>query len=293
MERIKDKDTDFSPVTTEIPSNGLTFPVMMWGRATARPVLLLHGFPQEPSTWSPVAEVLAKNGFRAIAPFQRGYASSARPHEPDSYTFAHFVRDALGIADTLGLREFDVAGFGAGGTQAWMIAAHNPSRVRSLTSIRYPHPAAFARALRANTEHKQKWTRLQQDLGAANPAEKAGAMLADDAAGLRRFLSNSALPERILDRYVSRMREPGALVSALYWNHATSLDEFLEVPPVSAPTLLIWSEGPALARVAAEASAAYVKAPFTKVPVADSSHFLLETSPGAVIEPLLEHLRLT
>lgn len=290
MERTT--NTALLPVTQLVPSNGLTFPVMMWGRPTARPVLLLHGFPQEPATWSPVAEVLAKNGFRAIAPFQRGYVASTRPQDPHGYTFAQFVLDALGLADSLNLPEFDVVGLGIGGVQAWMVAAYNPSKVRSLTSIRYPHPAAFARALRANTEQKQKWARLQQDLGAGNPGQKATAMLADDAAGLRRFLSNTGLPESVLEHYIARLSEPGALAGALYWNQAISLDEFLEVPPVSVATLLIWNEGPALARAAAEASASYVKAPFTKVPVADGSPFILETSPTVVIEPLLEHLRL-
>jgi pimeloyl-ACP methyl ester carboxylesterase len=290
MERV---EAISSPITQQISSNGLTFPVMIWGRRTARPVLLLHGFPQEPSTWSAVAEVLAKDGFQAIAPFQRGYVPTASPRDPHDYTFKEFVRDALGIADGLGLHHFDVVGFGIGGVQAWMIAATNPTRVRSLTSIRFPHPAAFARTLRADAEQKEKWTRLQQDLGAGNPVEKAEAMLASDAAGLRRFLSASGLPQPFLDRYVSRLREPGALSGALYWNLAISLDIFLEVPPVHVATLLIWSEGPAFARAAVEASAAYVQAPFTKALVLDGSHFLLETSPTAVTDLLLKHLRVT
>jgi len=290
MERV---EATSSLVVQQVPSNGLTFPVMVWGRDTARPVLLLHGFPQEPATWSPVAEILVKEGFQAIAPCQRGYVPTARPQDLNGYTFKEFVADALGIADSLRLHKFDVVGFGIGGVQASMIAAANPARVRSLTSIRFPHPAAFARALQADSEQQQKWARLQQDLRAGNPAERAEAMLADHATGLRRFLSASGLPQPFLDRYVSRLSEPGALSGALCWNHAISLDVFLAVPPVHVATLLIWSEGPALARTAVEASAAYVQAPFTTFPISDGSHFLLETSPAAVTEPLLRHLRVT
>lgn len=36
--------------TKQVSCNGLVFPLLTWGRPKARPVLLLHGFPQEPFT---------------------------------------------------------------------------------------------------------------------------------------------------------------------------------------------------------------------------------------------------
>jgi len=276
--------------TKQVAGNGLVFPTSIWGCPKARPVLLLHGFPQEPSTWSPVAESLARDGMYALAPCQRGYSASARPPCVASYTFPKFVDDVIAIAAALELDRFDLVGFGVGAVQAWMLAASHPARVRSLTSIRFPHPAAFAQALRSDAEQSQKWSRVQQDLGAGDPAQKAVAMLADDGAGLRRFLVASGLPEPFLSRYVSRLSEPGALAGALAWNQAISLEEFSAVPAVRVPTLLLWSEGPALGRAAAQASRSYVHASFTGASVSDASHFLLETSPTAVIEPLRQHL---
>jgi len=291
MERFSEAS---SVSTTKLIScNDLVFPMLIWGDSKARPVLLLHGFPQEPFTWSRVAEALAQDGVYALAPSQRGYAASARPSGAAAYTFAQFADDVVGIADALGLDKVDLVGFGVGGVQAWMAAARNPARVRSLTSIRFPHPAAFAHALQSNAEQREKWSRVQQDLGAGNPAEKAAAMLADDGAGLRRFLMASGLPEPFLHRYVSRLSEPGALAGALSWNQAISLAEFSKVPAVTVPTLLLWSEGPALGRAAAEASRPYVHATFTDVLVREGNHFLLESSPAAVVEPLRRHLRAT
>lgn len=286
-------ETTSAATVERVHCNGLIFPVLIWGCPKARPVLLLHGFPQEPFTWSVVAETLARDGAYALAPFQRGYAASARPHSAAAYTFAQFVDDVVGVADALGLVRFDLVGFGVGAVQAWMVAASNPTRARSLTSIRFPHPAAFAQALRSDAEQSEKWQRLQQDLGAGNPAQKADTMLADAGAGLRRFLMASGLPEPFLSRYVSRLSEPGALASALSWNQAISLEEFSKVPAVTVPTLLLWSEGPALGRAAAEASRSYVHASFTGVAVSEGHHFLLETSPGAVIEPLRQHFGMT
>jgi pimeloyl-ACP methyl ester carboxylesterase len=283
-----------SAATTErVACNGLVFPLLRWGRPDARPVLLLHGFPQEPLTWSAVAEALAGDGLYVHAPFQRGYAGSARPIGLTAYTFAQFADDVIAIAGTLGLERFDLVGFGVGAVQAWMVAARHSARVRSLTSIRFPHPAAFAEAILSDAEQSRKWSRLQEDLGAGNPAQKATAMLADAGAGLRRFLTASGLPEPFLSRYVSRLSEPGALAGALSWNQAISLEEFSTVPTVTVPTLLIWSEGPALGRAAAEASRSYVQASFTAVSVPEVNHFLLETFPAAVIEPLRQHLRET
>lgn len=276
-----------------VACDGLVFPVLVWGRPRARPVLLLHGFPQEPLTWSAVAEALSGDGLCALAPFQRGYAASARPETAASYSYRQFVDDVIAIADALGLSRFDLVGFGVGAVQAWMAAARHPARVRSLTAIRFPHPAAFAEALRSNAEQSRKWAQVQQDLGAGNPEQKAAAMLAGDGAGLRRFLSASGLPEPFLHRYVSRLSEAGALAGALSWNQAISLEEFSRVPAVTVPTLLLWSEGPALGRAAAEASRSYVRASFTDVSIQERHHFLLETCPAAVIEPLRQHLRAT
>ena len=277
----------------QLQCNGLTFPVMRWGRAAGRPVLLLHGFPQEPSTWSPIAEVLAEEGFEVFAPVQRGYTASARPQVPGGYTFAQFAGDALAIADAFCLQTFDVVGFGMGGVQAWMLAAYQPTRIRSLTSLRYPHPAAFAQGVQFEPQQRAKWQHLQQALGAADVHARADAMLDDDAAALRRFLANSGLPQPFLDRYVARLQEPGALVGAFSWERAIRLQEFAEVPTVTVPTLLIWSEGPALAPATVDATRNYVNASFDAVLIPNAGNFILETSPEALLAPLRKHLKST
>ncbi len=289
MERIT--ETTIAPATQHVQCNGLNFPVLSWGPDGGRPILLLHGFPQEPSTWAPIAEKLGEEGFRVVAPVQRGYCSSTRPQQQGGYSFTHFIEDAIGIADALRLDRFDVAGFGVGGALAWMIAAHHPTRVRSLTSIRFPHPVAFARSFESSPEQQEKWNRLQKELGSGSPEVRAGAMLADDAAGLRQFLSANGLPQPFLDRYVRRLKEPAVLAGALSWEPAISLDEFSKVPAVTVPTLLVWSEGPAFARATAEATKNNVRARFTDLSIEHCGHFMLETSATTLTEPLLQHLR--
>ena len=63
-----------------------------------------------------MSQDLAENSYYVVAPFQRGYAATARPNGLDGYTFTQFVGDVLGIADDLHLNKFDVVGFGVGGS---------------------------------------------------------------------------------------------------------------------------------------------------------------------------------
>src|SRR5262245_50762297 len=43
------------------------------GNAQGFPVILLHGFPDDVRAWDDVATPLAKAGYRALAPYLRGY----------------------------------------------------------------------------------------------------------------------------------------------------------------------------------------------------------------------------
>ena len=41
--------------------------------------LCLHGFPDSPHTWRHLLPALAAQGYRAVAPFMRGYAPTSVP----------------------------------------------------------------------------------------------------------------------------------------------------------------------------------------------------------------------
>jgi len=278
------------PQTLNVRCNSLTFPVLKWGPDGGRPVLLLHGFPQEPATWTAVAEALLPDGFQLFAPFQRGYAPGTRAAGSGDCSFDQFVDDAVALIEALHLTKPDVVGFGMGGAQAWMLAASCPERVRSLTSLRFPHPAAFARGVRFEPEQREKWRRLQEQLGSGSLEDRAAVMLDAEAAGLRRLLSTNGLPPAFVDRYVARLREPGALTGALAWEHAISLEDFASVPDILVPTLLLWSEGPALSKATVVATQEHVRASFTEVLVPACGNFMLEVAPLRVAPPLREHL---
>lgn len=279
--------------TVTVGANGLRFPVLSWGPPGARPIFLLHGFPQEPAVWAMVAETLSKEGFRVFAPYQRGYLLSTRPSNVEGYTFSQFASDILGIADALGVDIFDVAGFGMGGAQAWTVNAMAPGRVRSLTSIRFPHPAAFAHGIQHNPNQREKWRHLEKELGSGGPQQRASRMLAHGGLELRRFLKAIGLPEELIEGHVTRLSEPGSLAAALSWEYAMAPAEFAGVPRTSTPTLLIWSEGPALDRTSIETTRSYVGARYSELLIPDVGNFILERASVAVLPMLRQHLRLS
>jgi pimeloyl-ACP methyl ester carboxylesterase len=124
--------------------------------ATAGPadgplVLLLHGYPQTRPTWRHQAPGLGAAGYRAVAPDQRGYSPGVRPDPARSlaaYGIDRLVQDVLDIADVAAEpgQSFHLVGHDWGGHVAWVTAHRHPARIRSLSILSRPHPAAFRRA---------------------------------------------------------------------------------------------------------------------------------------------------
>jgi pimeloyl-ACP methyl ester carboxylesterase len=131
--------------------SGLTFTADVAGPVDGPLVLLLHGFPESRHSWREALPELAKAGYRAVAPDQRGYSPGARPDPVDlsNYAFDKLVNDALEIAAAAGCeaRRFHLVGHDWGGQVSWGVANTNPQRLASLTVLSRPHPLAFRRAL--------------------------------------------------------------------------------------------------------------------------------------------------
>ena len=88
---------------------------------TGRPVLLLHGlFSSAAMNWLRFghAQTLADAGFEAIMPDLRAHGHSATPHDPAAFPRDVLVRDCVALVDTLGLEDYDLAGFSLGARTA-------------------------------------------------------------------------------------------------------------------------------------------------------------------------------
>ena len=126
----------------------LTFDVIDRGPADGPPVVLLHGFPQFNTSWEPVMDRLVAQGYRCLAPNQRGYSPRARPPRRRDYRLPYLAEDVLALIDAIGGGPVHLVGHDWGAAAAWQVAATAPERVATLTALSVPHPAGFKKAMR-------------------------------------------------------------------------------------------------------------------------------------------------
>jgi pimeloyl-ACP methyl ester carboxylesterase len=269
----------------DLPIGAMTFRARVAGPGDGELVLLLHGFPQTSAEWSHQIDALAAAGYRVVAPDQRGYSTGARPAGDEQYRYNALVADVLAFADWAGAHRFHLAGHDWGGLIAWMVAMHAPERLRSLTAVSVPHPAAFAAALAtdADQQARSSYVPLFREAGAAER------FLADDAAFMRAVLSGAT--SGALDDYVRVLTDPGAMDAALAYYRANDFSDPPDRSSVTVPTLFVWStDDVALGRTAAEGTGAHVKGPYRFEVLEGVSHWIPDEAPEALSALMLEHL---
>jgi pimeloyl-ACP methyl ester carboxylesterase len=253
-------------------------------------VLLLHGFPQTALSWAAVTPRLAEAGLRTYAPDQLGYCPGARPDDPDAYSTPNLAQVTADLLTALDVPRADVVGHDWGANVAWALAAWHPDRVRSLTAVSVPHPAAYTVAYRTDPEQKERsgYIRLFWQPGKAEDV-----LLADDCRRLRRMLAggegDSGVPAEAIDSYVAVLSAPGALTAALNWYRAMSSKD--RVDPVAVPTTYVWSDGDvAIGRTAAEACANYVTGDYRFVELPGITHWIPEQAPDQLAAAILDRI---
>jgi pimeloyl-ACP methyl ester carboxylesterase len=268
----------------------LTFDVRVDGPEDGRPVLLLHGFPQTSASWAAVSPLLNQAGLRTYAPDQLGYSPGARPGEVEAYSMQNLAQVTGDLMTALEIPVADVVGHDWGANVAWTLAAWHADRVRSLTAVSVPHPAAYTAAYRADPEQRERsgYIRLFWQAGKAEEV-----LLADDARRLRRMLAGSdgdtGVPAEAIDEYVAVLSAPGALTAALNWYRAMSSDT--RVDAVGVPTTYVWSDGDAaIGRTAAEACANYVTGDYRYVELAGITHWVPEQAPEQLAGAILDRI---
>jgi pimeloyl-ACP methyl ester carboxylesterase len=262
---------------------GLRFDVIDSGASDAPAVVLLHGFPQQPSSFEAVAGRLNAAGLRTLIPTQRGYTAAARPARRRDYRTEATASDVIALLDTAGLARAHIAGHDWGGNQAWGAASWYPDRVASLTVLTTPHPAALLKSLWTSRQGLVSWYMALFQLPTL-PEWISRRVFA-------KSLRDSGLPDQFVDRYAEAMAEPGALTGALNWYRGMPFSRRPPVGRITVPTTYIWGRHDvALARAAAELTADYVVGPYEVVEL-DAGHWLPETEPDAVANAILTRVR--
>lgn len=119
-----------------VTAGALDVAVELHGPQDGRPVVLLHGFPDDARAWDKVAPALAARGVRAVVPYLRGYGPTRYRDAatPRSGQQAALGSDLLALMDALGIERALLAGYDWGGRAACIVAALWPERVAGLVS---------------------------------------------------------------------------------------------------------------------------------------------------------------
>lgn len=109
--------------------DGIHYHVEMCGEGF--PLLLLHGFTGDGSTWGPYRHVWGQHS-RLIIPDIIGHGNTDAPDDLNRYQIDAVAADMVNILDQLGVKQVDILGYSMGGRLALTFALLYPERVRKL-----------------------------------------------------------------------------------------------------------------------------------------------------------------
>ncbi|MBL4675436.1 MAG: alpha/beta hydrolase [Mucilaginibacter sp.] len=118
-------------------------------------VLLLHGWPDDATTWTEIMPILENSGFRVIAPWLRGFGKTNFLNEDISKSgnAGIIAFDMIQLLDSLEIRQFFIVGHDWGANVGEAIAIGWPERVLKIAFI--SSPPRFGEIPVPNFKHAQ------------------------------------------------------------------------------------------------------------------------------------------
>jgi pimeloyl-ACP methyl ester carboxylesterase len=140
----------------DVPVSGGSLRCLAAGRDDAPVALCLHGFPDFAPSFGPMLEALAKHGYRAVAPFLRGYAPSVLT---GPYHLRAIADDVIALANALSPRRpIAIVGHDWGALATTFALARAPSRFVRAVTMAVPHPFALAENVRRDpSQLRRSW----------------------------------------------------------------------------------------------------------------------------------------
>ncbi len=265
---------------SRVDVNGVGIEYQVTGQG--RPVVLLHGFPDSGRLWRHQVTALAAAGFQVIVPDLRGYGRSDKPEAVEAYSLALLAGDVLAILAAEGIDRAHIVGHDWGAALAWALASFAPGNVDHLAVLSVGHPSTLRRTL----EQRQKsWYMLLFQF----PGVAERWLTDDNWANLRRGHPDG-------DQAAADMEANGSLVPGLNWYRAnvgpeTWVGPPVELPPVQAPVMGVWSTGDfALTEVQMTDSAKNVAGPWRYERLDGPGHWMQLEAPDQVNTLLLDFL---
>src|SRR5687768_8348985 len=113
----------------------LTTRVLFSGADNGIPVLFIHGNASSATFWEEIMLALPQ-GYRGIAPDQRGYGDADKSKKIDATRgTGDLADDAVALLDHLGIEKAHLVGHSLGGSVVWRIMSDYPQRILTVTQV--------------------------------------------------------------------------------------------------------------------------------------------------------------
>jgi pimeloyl-ACP methyl ester carboxylesterase len=276
------------------------------GPSDGQPVLLLHGWPDAPRGWGPVAKRLQERGWRTIVPALRGSgATRFRSREtPRDGRGVALAADALELMDALDLERVPVVGHDWGARAAYILATVAPGRVSTIAALALPYQPRGAFVFPAFPQARAFWYQWLMFFEAG--AQAVGA----DPLGFARFQWETWSPpgwfdDEEFDATARSFRNPDWLPITLNAYRSRFLSDeprdaryeplarrLAEVEQIATPTLMIQGADDRCDEPAGSAGQErFFTGGYRRVVLDGVGHFPHREAPDAVAAAVDEHLR--
>ena len=283
--------------TGVVKANDINFHFLEMGDGPL--ALCMHGFPDHAYSYRDLLPGLAQAGFRAVAPFMRGYAPTEAAKD-GRYQSAHLSKDVLALIGALGAENAVLVGHDWGARAVYGAAVLEPEKVNKLVTIAAAHPAAGDAT---NFYYlKGTWHAFYFQLPYAERT-----VAHNDYAFIEDWWRDASpewdIPGEALESVKETFRKPGVVEAALgYYRHSYNpelqdpalkdVQERINTGAVSVPTLALHGTRDRPLRLEAFQNMDHL---FTggldKVVVQGTGHFMHQEKPQEVNSHILEFLK--
>ena len=143
------------PTRTTVTANGVDFACLEMGEGPL--ALCLHGFPDSAPSWRHLLPSLADAGYRAVAPWMRGYAPTSVPAD-GAYQTGALAADAVALHEALGGDgDAVIIGHDWGAFATYGAAALAPERWRRVVAMAVPPAGALMAGMLTPDQLKRSW----------------------------------------------------------------------------------------------------------------------------------------
>lgn len=241
---MNDRATNNNGVAEEISvqTASLRLSGQAWGPKTGRPVLALHGWMDNSSSFALLAPLL--RGIRLVALDLPGHGRSAHRPAGSAYHFVDYIPDVLAAADGLGWQTFSLLGHSLGAGISTITAAVAPNRVTHLALIEglgpvvgdpADAPKALSRFLEQANRLKDKPPGIYRNMREAVIARRTAGDISIEAARLLVERNGRAVDAGFTWRSDPRLRQRSPA-------YLSELQVHAYLAEIQAPTLLVRGE---------------------------------------------------